>query len=113
MQKTTSALFMRSDQVKVLYPSLAEIDCQLTGVSCLLCVLVSFSCPCEAVRALHMLERCNVRHQACSETTTLRGEGPLPRIRESLSIVVDEISRSGGDGPGAAVAVGRRHTPLL
>ena len=32
---------------------------------------------------------------------------------ESLSIVVDEVSRSGGDGPGAAVAVGRRHTPFL
>ena len=32
---------------------------------------------------------------------------------QTLSIVVDEVSRSGGDGPGAAVAVGRRHTPFL
>jgi len=32
---------------------------------------------------------------------------------ESLSIVVDENSRSGGDGPGAAVGLGRRHAPLL
>ncbi|MGH3543778.1 MAG: GYD domain-containing protein, partial [Mycobacterium sp.] len=32
---------------------------------------------------------------------------------ESLSIVVDEESRSGGDGPGVAVGVGRRFAPLL